>query len=201
MSELFFTPEFTARFVWDGRDLKVGSVYPESRQKISDALQRMSHETIRNRFMGGKKGFSESELNRLTILDGVDHYALGMEESLNEQRGVGVARVFRSEENPKLAEVGIILVDDYQKMGLGTFFSKLLILAAWERGIEELSYSYLPQNLGIVKLVRSIHPPQMVTQSGDTARMILNLRELSLVKIKDELTRVLPEIGSFRLKI
>lgn len=201
MNKLFFSPDFTQEFFWNGKALKVGSVTSESRKKISDALNRMSHETIRNRFMGGKKGFTETELNHLTILDGFNHYALGVEEAQGDQNGLAVARVYRSQENPKVGEVGIILVDEYQKLGLGTFLSKLLVAAAMERGIEELSFSYLPQNTGIVKLVKRIHPPRMISESADAARMILDLKEISFAELKAELKLVLPEIENFHLKI
>jgi hypothetical protein len=201
MRDLFFHPDFEESFSYKGFSLRVGSVNAQKREKISEALTRMSPETIRNRFMGSKSGFTEPELTRLTQLDGITHYALGLEHEGKRTDGIAVARIYRNPQDPKTADVGIIFVDEFQKMGLGTIMAKLLILAAIERGIERLSFSYLPQNLGIVKLVKGIHRPEVLTEGADGAVMILNLKELCVPQLKSELSPLLPEIENYHSEI
>ena len=153
-SKMFFTPDFRLDLDWkDTHHLRVGSVLPINALQISKSLKDMSSESIRNRFLGSKKEFTQKELDYLTQLDGFNHYAIGIEERDRPQRGVAIVRLVRSSEEPHQAEIAISIIDDYQKMGLGGFLLNLITLAAFERGITKLSFTYLPQNDGIVRLI------------------------------------------------
>src|SRR5690606_1468007 len=97
-------------FHWKGTDLRVGFILPEARVKISAGIQYMSKETIRHRFFGIKNGFTERELKHLTEIDGYHHFALGVEEVNNPERGVAVMRLVRDDQHPNEAEVAILII-------------------------------------------------------------------------------------------
>lgn len=192
---MIFHPEFRRSFVLAGTSFNVASLTPADRAQIQAGLRYMSHESIRNRFMGSKKEFTEKELDYLTSLDGLNHYALGVEEADGLHRGVAVIRMVRSESDPLEAEVAITIIDEYQKKGLGSFLLDLIILAAQERQVTKFSFTFFPQNDAIIRLVRKKGSP-VVIRGHDSVRMILSSEEIDLNSLKTRVQLVLPGIGN-----
>ena len=160
----------------------------------------MSPETIRYRFLGSKRDFSERELQYLTVLDGWNHYAIGIEEREKLKRGVGIVRMVRASHSETEAEIAITIIDEYQKMGLGMFFLDLIVLAALERKIETLSFTFLPQNEAILKLINRTGTPIAGPANQDYVQLFLDLNALNVEEIKTRLAKTLPSIGTFHLK-
>ena len=158
-------------FEWRGKKLRVGFILPEARSKISGGIKHMSRETIRHRFFGIKNGFTERELKHLTEIDGYHHFALGIEEVNDPERGVAVMRMVRDDLHPNEAEVAVLLIDEYQGIGLGTVLMQFCILAAAERGIDTLRFTYLPDNQAIVKLVKRFGSPVPHRLASDYVQM------------------------------
>ncbi len=198
--ELYFNPDFSLDFGWREFSFRLGSVRPHNKKQISDGLRDMSPETIRYRFLGSKRDFSERELKYLSELDGRNHYALGIEEREKQKRGVGIVRLVRSSHSDSEAEIAITIIDQYQKMGLGSFFIDLIILAALERKIETLSFTFLPQNKAIVKLISRAGIPVPGPHNQDYVQLFLDLRNINVTEIKTRLAKTLPSIDSFHLK-
>lgn len=198
--DLFFSPEFSLEFEWKMHNFRVGSVRPHNKKQISDGLRDMSPETIRYRFLGSKRDFSGRELQYLTVLDGWNHYAIGIEKRDKSKRGVGIVRMVRASHSETEAEIAITIIDEYQKIGLGSFFLDLIILAAFERKVERLSFTFLPQNQAIVKLIKQAGPPVSGLHNQDYVQHFLDLKTVNLEEIKTRLAKTLPLIDGFDLK-
>lgn len=198
---LFFNPQFSQEFDWKNKfHLRVGSVRPHNKEQISNGLRDMSPETIRYRFLGSKRDFSEKELQYLTTLDGINHYAIGIEERTGINRGVGLIRLVRSSHSEVEAEIAITLIDAYQNLGLGSFLLDLIILASKERGIEILSFTFLPQNEAIIKLINRVAKPLKGQQTKDHHQLLLDIKTINLEQVKSRLAQTLPMIDIFDLK-
>ena len=199
--EFFFNDHFFVNLNWkNSYALRLGPVLPSNKIQISRSLKDLSRESIRNRFMGSKKEFSTKELAYLTELDGKNHFALGLEESTDSHRGVAIARMVRSSSDPVEAEIAITIIDDYQHMGLGSFLMNLIVLAASERNVERLSFTFLPQNEAISRLIHKVGPVQVGSSSRDFIQLYINMKDIDLGRIKSQLLPLLPEIGTFHLK-
>jgi acetyltransferase len=200
-TESFFNSSFRHDFDWSGQfKLRIGPVLTSNKDQISRSLRDLSAETIRNRFMGGKHEFSPVELEYFTNLDGWNHYAIGLEERERPQRGVAIARMVRSSVDPVEAEIAITIIDDYQGMGLGTFLMRLIVLAASEREIERLSFTFLPQNKSIFKVICKVGPVREESTGQDFIHLCIDMKNVDLEKIKSQLVPLLPSIGMFRSK-
>ena len=197
--DLFFSPEIRMDFNWKGYELRAGSVRPHNKKQISEGLRDMSPETIRNRFLGSKREFSEQELQYLTQLDGWNHYAIGIEERL-QRRGVAIIRLVRSSHSDTEAEVAITIIDEYQRKGLGSFLMDLITLAALERNIRTLSFTFLPQNEAIAKLIKRMGVPVPGPHNKDYVQLFLDLNDVGVEEIKSRLRSTLPVIDTFHLK-
>jgi GNAT superfamily N-acetyltransferase len=198
--ELFFSPKFKAEFQWkSSHHLRVGSVLPHNKKLISEGLRDMSPASIRNRFLGSKRAFTETELQYLTVLDGYNHYAIGVQELSASKKGVAVVRLVRASHNESEAELAITIIDDYQNLGLGTLLLKLAILAAYEREIKTLSFTFLPQNEAIVKLIKKMGDPILGPHHYDYTQLFLEIEKLDLEGIRRDLERTLPSLKEFPL--
>ncbi len=149
---------------------------------------------------GGKHEFSPVELEYFTNLDGWNHYAIGLEERDRPQRGVAIARMVRSTQDPVEAEIAITIIDDYQGMGLGTFLMRLIVLAASERKVERLSFTFLPQNKSILKVICKIGPVKEESTGQDFIHLCIDMKDVDLEQIKSQLVPLLPSIGMFHSK-
>lgn len=200
LKDLFFTPEIKIDFDWRNKfHLRAGSVRPQNKKQIADGLRDMSPESIRNRFLGSKRAFTDKELQYLTVLDGWNHYAIGIEERENLKRGVAIIRLVRSSHSETEGEVAITIIDEYQKQGLGSFLMDLIILAAIERNFETLSFTFLPQNEAIVKLITRAGIPVPGMHSKDYVQLFLNLKTVNVSELIGRLSPVLPSIKKFPL--
>lgn len=196
--ELFFKNDFRSNFTWkEGSLLRGGTVRPDNQEQIAKGLQDLSKESIRNRFLGSKRAFSPQELRYLTEIDGLNHYAFGLEEQRPPHRGVGIIRLVRSSTEPTEGEVAITIIDDYQRLGLGRFLMNVIICAAIERGIKTLSLSFLPHNTGIEKLVKSFGVTKPGFLTKDFIQLYMDLEKIDPEKIKAQLRPYLPQIETF----
>ncbi|GEM_PF-1235835 len=200
-SSLYFHPHFATEFQWAKKyNLRLGLVTPDKKSKISQGLRNLSHETIRFRFMGPKKEFTKSELEYLTELDGNNHFALGIEEVNGRERGVAIVRMVKSHTHPDVAEIAIVIIDEYQNLGLGTLLIEAIILAASEREIKTLSFSFLPTNTTILKLIQNVAVAELKTNTVDMVQYVYQLDKIDIKKIREKIAQKLPELAKFLYK-
>ena len=181
--------------------IRIGSVLPSNKEQLSHSIRDLSAESIRHRFLGSKKEFSSLELDYFTHLDGWNHYAIGIEEREHPFRGIAAARMVRSSSDPTEAEIAITIIDQYQRIGLGTLLMKLIVLAASERNIERFTFTFMPQNAALIKLIKRIGPIHKSSAEMDYVRLYMELKDIDLTQIKSQLEPHLPSIGTFHSKI
>lgn len=198
VTTLFFNDSLLQDFDWRGKfKLRLGAVLPSNKEQISRGLKYLSSESIRNRFLGSKKEFSQTELDYLTQLDGNDHWAFGIEEREKPLRGIAIARLVRSKLDNTEAEMAIVIIDEYQGIGLGTLLIELVAMAAFERKITRLTFTSLPQNNQILNLVQKIGQPQVGSTAMDYVQYFIELDSRNIEKIKSRLQQILPTIDKF----
>jgi acetyltransferase len=105
---------------------------------LVEGFDSLSPESRIRRFFFEKKALSDQEPHALTHPDGVDHIALGLAVAIEgrpEPLPIGVARCFRSQDDPELVEVALITRDDWQGVGSGSALMQSLAEAAWNVSI------------------------------------------------------------------
>lgn len=192
MNQFFFTKTFYSTFQWRDSTYYLGAILPDYQKDLLEGISHLSAHSIRNRFLGGKKTFTEKELHYLTHFDGINHFALGVRNS--DHRGIAVTRLVRSNENRNLAEIAITIIDEYQNIGLGTLLFKVIAYAAYERGINELMIHLLQQNEGMQKLARKVGRLISKIHQGETVTYTIKLEEAEMIKIKSKLEEIITQI-------
>lgn len=147
----------------DGRVVAFGPVTPAAKPLLQAAVGRMSPETSRRRFFTVRYRLSDLELERLTDLDGWDRYAIGAAVRSDDGfvEGVGVARFVRLADTPSVAEIALVVVDAFQRQGIGKRLLIALSRAALNRGIERLRGTVLADNNPMLRLLTQ-HAPGLV---------------------------------------
>ncbi|MFO1324948.1 MAG: GNAT family N-acetyltransferase [Burkholderiales bacterium] len=165
-------------YLRDGRPLGIGPVTPASRPIIEKAIARLSPETSRRRFFTPRFRLSDRELDDLTILDGVNRYAIGasVRSPEGETEGVGVARFARMADAPAVAEVAVLVVDAYQGQGVGRMLLSRLASAGIARGIARLTGIVMRDNDPMLSLLRKYAPGVAMRRADDHVGFDMDVR-------------------------
>ena len=152
----------------DGRAVTILPITPDAKPLIARAIERVSPESSRRRFFTVRRRFSERELDEMTTLDGWNRYAIGaVGQGPEGPLGAAVARFARVPGDPRSAELALLVVDDFQHVGLGRRMLARLSLAARERGIDRLVGSVLADNDPMLGLLRHHAPGVAIEPSGE----------------------------------
>jgi GNAT superfamily N-acetyltransferase len=114
-------------------------------------FEHLSPESRRLRFFGPKPSLSEAEISYFVDVDHHDHEAI-VATALGQ--GLGVARYIRDGHDPRIADVAVTVVDEWQRQGVGTALLSRLAERAQEEGIDRLRAQVLSSNRGMLALIR-----------------------------------------------
>jgi RimJ/RimL family protein N-acetyltransferase len=135
----------------EGRPIVIRALRPSDRHGVLGALDRMSDESIRRRFFGPKRRFSDSEIAYYTNVDFTNHVALvAVLEEDEHAVIVGGARYIVT--TPGVAELAFAVDDAHQGQGIGALLMKHLAGIARRAGLQELYAEVLPHNNAMLKV-------------------------------------------------
>jgi GNAT superfamily N-acetyltransferase len=165
----------------DGTLIEFRPITPAARPLIQQAMARLSPETSRRRFFTVRYRLSEAELDRYTHPDGYHQHAVGALARLPDGRveGVGVARFFRVPQAPDAAEVAVVVVDAYQRRGIGRRLLATLARLAAARGIERLRGIVLEDNVPMLSLLARYAPKLVRSRAGDHFDIEVSMRAVA----------------------
>ena len=147
----FLSERVSAR---DGRRLKVRPIQREDARLLIEFHERLSPQSRYLRFFSPIPHLSPKMAEYLAGVDFVDRFALvasADEDGL--ERIVAVAR-FDVAPDDLVADMALVVRDDYQGIGLGTAVFGRLLEMARARGVRRLTGSVLADNSRMLQLLR-----------------------------------------------
>src|SRR5215470_9771990 len=138
----------------DGSQVVIRPVSGSDASLLADGFARLSTKSRQQRFLAPKHRLSAAELRYLTHIDHYDHDAIGALDRTG--LGVGVARYIKSQRDPRLAEIAVTVVDDWQGRGLGTELTRQLGRRAIQAGISCFTALVTPANAAAAGLLRAM---------------------------------------------
>ncbi|MDT7537736.1 MAG: hypothetical protein QOI82_1321 [Actinomycetota bacterium] len=133
-----------ATFFVNGTQLRIRPI----RATDTAALQAMHHllsaRTVYQRFFAVLPELSPEQADRFTHVDGMDRYALVVEDPDGALLGVG--RYDRLPPDGHQAEIAVVIADAFQHHGLGTALVTMLTTHARAAGVTELVADVLTSN-------------------------------------------------------
>lgn len=125
----------------DGVAIEIRAIQPSDHDNLARAFRLLSAKSRYRRFHSAKSELSEEELRYFTECDGINHFALvaiAADGPQDAGGGVGVARFVRLPTDPAAAEVAVVVIDQWQRRGIGRRLLTRVAAAAAERGIQRV---------------------------------------------------------------
>jgi GNAT superfamily N-acetyltransferase len=124
---------------------------PHDRAGLLAAVSQSSPQSLYRRFFSPKRGFTEQEVARFVNVDFVNHVALVAElEEGGREVIIGGGRYAVGE--PGRAELAFVVVDRFQRQGVGAALMRHLAVIARAGGVKELSAEVLAENIPMLKV-------------------------------------------------
>ena len=147
----------------DGTPFVIRPLRPTDGPGLEAAFAQMSPRSKYLRFFTFRERLGEELVNSLTDIDHDRHRAWVVADptapsdvGTQEGRGFAVARLIMVEDEPKVAEASLAVMDDYQGRGFGRLLLELLKGTAQDVGIEFIRFETLYENRGMRALLSGL---------------------------------------------
>jgi len=140
----------------DGSQLLVRPIAPEDREALRAAFERLSLKSRYRRFFSPMDTLTEWQLDYLTEVDYHDHEALVAIDRSSGSGIVGVARFVRAGDMTDEAEPAIVVVDDWQRRGVGAALLAALAERSREEGVTRYKALVLAENDDVLRLLGQV---------------------------------------------
>ncbi|HEY1342160.1 MAG TPA: GNAT family N-acetyltransferase [Bryobacteraceae bacterium] len=138
--------EFTLK---DGASVRVRPIRPEDDRTLIEVFSRSSPETVYQRFLAPLRELTPAMARTLASVDNEQRLAFIAETDAGP---VGVVR-YDATRDPAMAELGLVVVDEWQNRGLGRLLLREILRAAEEKGIHRFRAELLAENRRILHLL------------------------------------------------
>lgn len=148
--------EFTLA-LQDGELVDFRPVRQDDRETIQNGMSSLSVRSRRFRFFTPMSKLSDTLLHYFTEVDQHNHVAwIALAHDTPEHPGLGIARFIRIQDQPTIAEFAVVIIDGYQKRGLGTILMAIIYLKGKTKGINVLRAFVLPENTVMIGWLRRL---------------------------------------------
>jgi GNAT superfamily N-acetyltransferase len=144
---------------------------------LGELLCRLSERARHLRYMSSRHFYAEviwNEAVRMTRGHSPDHMTLVVTIRLNEyDQAVAAAELVRDRHDLTVGEIALVVRDDEQRQGIGSFLLRHLVRVAQQGGLTSLSASMLAENRAMLGLIRTLGLPYTATTHyGETQVLI-----------------------------
>jgi GNAT superfamily N-acetyltransferase len=158
----------------DGRRMEIRAFKPGDRADLEAAVPRISAQSLYRRFFTVKRRFSDKEREFFLNVDFVDHVALmAWAQEAGRSVIVGGGRYVVVE--PGKAEVAFVVIDAYQKQGIGAVLMRHLAAIARAAGLRELIAEVLEENRPMLKVFEKSGLPMTTIHEHEVVHVTLQL--------------------------
>jgi RimJ/RimL family protein N-acetyltransferase len=158
----------------NGRSIEIRALRPDDRDRLVEAVDRASRQSLYRRFFGAKKNFTEKEIRFFVNVDFINHVALvAVAEEDGHPAIVGGGRYVVTARGA--AEMAFMVVDSYQGQGIGAALMRHLTLIAREAGLRELTAEVLSSNKAMLKVFEKSGLPLSAKTETGIAHLTLRL--------------------------
>lgn len=139
----------------DGTRIFFRPVKPTDESALSEMFYSLSPKSVRTRFMMHKKAFPHREVQQFTNVDYRQNVAIvGIVPAASHDQIVAIAQYFQDPRSQG-AEVALLVQDEWQRKGMGTFLLAYITQIAKQRGVKYFCAKVLPNNEPMLAIFRS----------------------------------------------
>jgi RimJ/RimL family protein N-acetyltransferase len=153
----------------DGTRVLLRPIRPEDDHALVDAFNRMSPQTVYQRFFAAIPELTDDMAHHLSHLDGANRLAL-VAEIDSEVAAVGR---YERTTDPDVVELGLVVVDKWQNRGLGRILLRATVEEGTRHGIQRFRAEVLSENPRMLHLLAEVMEiREMHSQSGVTTLLL-----------------------------
>ena len=156
----------------DGASVHIRPIRPDDEHTLAEIFNRLSAETVYQRVLTVLPGLTPAMVHRLSNVDYIHRLALIAETKIGP---VGVAR-YENTNDPGLAELGMVIVDEWQNRGLGRILLREILRAAEGNGIHRFRGDFAGENRRILRLLATEGQIQEWKSGGGVTTVMLTSR-------------------------
>ena len=148
-----------------GGEYTVRPIHPDDAQMLQSLMQGLSPDSRYFRFVSAAREHSPAMLARFTLIDYDREMALlaviterthdVQGQALDTERVVGVSRYITNPDQTS-CEFALVVADDFTGKGIGSKLMESIMDVAREKGLSEIEGLVLPNNTGMLKLMRKL---------------------------------------------
>jgi GNAT superfamily N-acetyltransferase len=157
------------------RRVRIRPIRAGDKRGMLAAFERLSEESRYRRFFSPLPALPPAMAANFTDVDDVTQLAWavfdpGAESEVGDESGLAVAaaRLFPDMEQPGTADATLVVVDDYQRKGLGRFLIELLVGTAALAQLHTLRFEVLSENRAMRALLGSLSATRARKQDEPT---------------------------------
>jgi acetyltransferase len=162
-----------------GRPVAMRQVTSADTFLLADLLCQLSEHTRHLRYLAPRAMVGEvlwREAARMAQGRTDDHITLVVVAQGSEPaEAIGVGELVRDEQAPATAEIAVVVRDDQQSQGIGSFLLWQLVCAAQQSGISRLYADMLAENQSMLRLIRGLRLPYTATTLYGETRAIISV--------------------------
>ncbi len=158
----------------DGCRIDIRALQQDDRAEFLAAVSRTSPESIYRRFFTVRSDFTEREVDYFLNIDFIDHVALvAVMDEASRPVIVGGARYIVVDSGK--AEIAFVVIDQYQRRGIGAVLMRHLSGIARSAGLRELVADILTSNNAMLAVFEKSGLPIETTREHDVVHVALRL--------------------------
>ena len=151
----------------------IRQVRPDDAEELKAGFERLGAVSRYRRFLTPVDRLSAGQFAYLTHVDHVSHEAIAALDA-GSGEGVGIARYVRDRDEPRQAEVAIVVADDWQGHGVGAALADRLTARARAAGIERITARMIVGNDAALRLIA--HCADTLTERREPGAVLLTAR-------------------------
>lgn len=172
-------PEELKRIVTlkDGSKVLLRPIKPSDASLKRQLFYSLSKESVTRRYLGSVKAMPLKRVWPHVIVDYENEMSIvGVVEEEGTENLIAIGSYARIP-NTKMAEISVVVRDDWQNKGLGTLLVKHLAEIAKEKGFESLTAWVLVDNTKMMHIFRKLGYPIKYRIEGNVYHVVIRLQE------------------------
>lgn len=157
----------------DGSRVTLRSIAAEDKQLLAAAFERLSATSRYRRFFTYMKELGAGQLAYLTEVDHHDHEAIIAIDSASGE-AVGIARYIRLAPGSQVAEVAIVVIDEWHGRGVARVLLRRLASRARQEGVRQFAAEVKVENPTAIEVLRGIGRTAL-TRDGTELQMLIDI--------------------------
>ena len=136
----------------DGTEIFFRPIKPTDDAALSEMLYSLSPASVRTRYMAQTVAFPHRDIQRLTNIDYTQDISIvGTVPGISDEQVVAIAQYYLDPKT-QAAEVAFLVLDEWQKKGMGTFLLAYLAQIAKQRGVKQFYAKVLAANKAMLAI-------------------------------------------------